>query len=83
VSQIRKLIAAIRNNPKNVRFDDACKVAEYLGFVHKSGTATSHRAFARPGERTLLNFQMIAGGMAKPYQVKQLIDMIDKYEGTE
>lgn len=27
-----KLIAAICNNPRDVRFTDACKVAEWLGF---------------------------------------------------
>lgn len=25
-----KLLASIRNNPKSVRFDDACKIAERL-----------------------------------------------------
>ena len=41
-------------------------VATWLGFT-ASGGAGSHKAYSRPGEPTLLNFQ-------------KLIDMIDKYE---
>jgi hypothetical protein len=32
----KKLLAAIRNNPKDVRFEDACKVAEWLGSFTKA-----------------------------------------------
>lgn len=52
----RKLFAAIAANPRDVRFTDACKTAELLGFTHKGG-AGSHRAFARDGEPILLNSQ--------------------------
>jgi predicted RNA binding protein YcfA (HicA-like mRNA interferase family) len=73
-----KLIDAIRNNPRDVRFDDACKMAEWLGFVWKGGKG-SHRSFARKREPTILNFQS-HGGRIKPYQGRQLVDMIEKYE---
>jgi hypothetical protein len=76
-----KLIAAIRNNPKDVRFDDACWLAEQLGFRAKGRGGTAHHAFSRPGERVGLNFQKQKGGKIKSYQARQLIDMIDKYEG--
>jgi hypothetical protein len=72
-----KLLRAIVANPKGVRFVDACKAAEALGFVHKGG-AGSHRAFARPGEPTLLNFQN-RDGRIPPYQARQLAAMIEKY----
>lgn len=74
-----KLLAAIRVNPKSVRFDDACKVAERLGFTHKGGQR-SHRAFGRADEPDLLNFQN-RGGNIPPYQARQLIRMMDKYGG--
>lgn len=77
MNQVRKLIAAILANPKAVRFDDACKAAELLGFIHKGGKG-SHRAFARPGEPELLNFQNRAGTIP-PYQARQLIAMIERY----
>ena len=81
MSKLSKLLAAIVNNRKTVRFADACKAAEALGFVHKGGSG-SHRAFARPGEPTLLNFQN-RDGYVPPYQARQLIAMIEKYEDNQ
>ena len=72
-----KLLTGICNNPKAVRFDDACRTAELLGFKHKGGQG-SHRAFARPGEPELLNFQD-RNGYIVPYQARQLIRMIERY----
>ena len=72
-----KLIASIQGNAKNVRYADACKVAEWLGFVAK-GQKGDHNAYARPGEAELLNFQN-RGGLIKPYQARQLQGMIEKY----
>jgi hypothetical protein len=80
VSSREKLLAAIRNNPKDVRFSDACKVAGWMGFTGKGGKG-AHRVFQRPGEITSLNFQD-RGGKIKPYQARQLIAMMDKY-GSE
>jgi hypothetical protein len=80
LSQAKKLLATIRNNPKDVRFDDACKAAELLGFTAKGNRGTSHHVFARPGERVQLNFQRRGNGKIVPYQAHQLINMIDKYE---
>lgn len=77
MNQARRLLTAILNNHKAVRFDEACKVAEMLGFVHKGGHG-SHRAFARPGEPELLNFQN-RNGTIPPYQARQLIAMIERY----
>jgi hypothetical protein len=77
VGKLTKLLEAIVANPKDVRFVDACKAATALGFVHKGG-AGSHRAFARPGEPMLLNFQN-RDGCIPPYQARQLIVMIEKY----
>lgn len=78
MSHRAKLVARIRNNPKDVRFEDACKVAEWLGFVCKE-VRGSHHAFSRPGEREGLNFQNHKGKIPA-YQAKQLIEIIDKYE---
>jgi hypothetical protein len=79
MSQRAKLIQALRANPKDFRFDDACKLAEWLGFKGKKQGATSHRVFARPGEETALNFQN-RNGKIPPYQARQLLKMVDKYE---
>ena len=71
------LIEKIRNNPRDVRFEDACKIAGWLGFA-RSGGKGSHRAFARPGEPVILNFQD-RHGKIPAYQAKQLIEMIELY----
>jgi predicted RNA binding protein YcfA (HicA-like mRNA interferase family) len=72
-----KLLAGILENPQRVRFDDACRVARSLGFVHEGGRG-SHRVFKRPGEPTQLNFQD-RDGFIPPYQARQLVAMIEKY----
>ena len=56
MGKFAKLICSIRNNPKDVRFEDACKVAEELGFTSKGGKG-SHNVFSRTGERIGLNFR--------------------------
>lgn len=74
-----KLFDGIRNNPKDVRFSDACKAAELLGFDARPRTGTSHCLYVRRGERVILNFQDRKGRINR-YQAEQLIEMIDKYE---
>lgn len=61
-----------------MRFEDACKVADWLGFIHNNGQG-SHRVFKRSGELMQLNFQN-RNGMIPPYQAYQLIAMLNKYE---
>ncbi len=78
MSRKEKLLAAIRANPGSVRFDDACKLALLLGFVHQGGKG-SHRVFKRKGEPMQLNFQN-RNGVIPQYQAMQLLNMLDKYE---
>ncbi len=73
-----KLVSAIRNNPKAVRFEDACSIAEWLGFIHKGGKG-SHHTYGKDDEFCILNFQN-RNGYIPPYQARQLIEMINKYE---
>ena len=77
MTQREKLIASVKENPKDVRFEDACKIAEWLGFCR--GGRGSHHAYSRRGEPVGLNFQN-RGGKIPLYQAKQLIEMIEKYE---
>ena len=77
MAQRDKLLFDILNNANDVRFDDACKVAEWLGFSWSSGKG-AHRAYSRAGEMEQLNFQD-RGGKIKPYQAKQLQRMIGRY----
>ena len=73
----RKIFEELKGNPQNVRFEKLCKAAESFGFRFRGGKG-SHRIFVRDGIEELLNFQNV-GGKAKPYQVKQFIKIIEKY----
>jgi hypothetical protein len=42
---------------------------------------SSHHILARPGIPELLNLQEV-GGMAKPYQLRQLLRLVERYNLT-
>lgn len=70
-----KLLSLALSGPASMRFDDLCALAECYGFVLRRGGGTSHRVYKRAGYMRLLVFQN-AGGKAKPYQVKDLLDAL-------
>ncbi|MDE2741409.1 MAG: toxin HicA [Gemmatimonadota bacterium] len=76
-----EILKALRNNPKGIRFADLAKVCDaYFGEPRQK--STSHRVYRTPwlGDPRV-NIQN-AKGMAKPYQVRQVIKAIEKLEGT-
>ncbi len=76
-----ELLEELKANPKRVRFARVCKIAEAFGFETRKGSG-SHRVYFRDGVREILNFQDDEG-WAKPYQVRQFIKIIEKYELQE
>lgn len=76
-----KLLEELKANPKKIRFARICTIAEAFGFETRMGSG-SHRVYFRDGVREILNFQNDEG-WAKPYQVKQFIKIIEKYELQE
>ena len=80
--KIDQLIQTIRNNANNVKFSDLCKVCEhYFGEARQMGT--SHRIYKTPwvGDPRV-NIQDNKG-MAKVYQVRQVLKAIDKLNKKE
>lgn len=73
----REIYEKLKRNPANVRFEEICKAAELFGFKFGGGKG-SHRIFVRREIREMLNFQEVKG-KAKPYQVKQFVKIIEKY----
>ena len=74
-----KLLEQMRSEPANVRFLDLKKICEfYFGKPRQSGS--SHAIFKTPwpGDPRV-NIQN-SKGKAKPYQVKQVIQAIEKLE---
>jgi len=69
------LLDRIRRNPKNVRFDDLCRICDrFFGKPRQRGS--SHRVYPTPwlGDPRI-NIQS-RGGMAKAYQVRQVLAAI-------
>ena len=77
----REIYEKIKRDPADVRFAEICKTAELIGFRFRGGKG-SHRIFVRAGVGEMLNFQEVKG-KAKPYQVKQFIRVIEKYNLLE
>lgn len=77
----QEIYKEFKNNPKNVRFDSICRAAQVFDFKFKGGKG-SHRIYTKKGIRELLNFQNVKG-KAKPYQVKQFLKVIEKYNLLE
>ena len=80
-SKKKEIYEELERTPKNIRFDELCKAAEVFGFVFRGGKG-SHRIYAKEGVREMLNLQNVKG-KAKPYQVKQVLKVIEKYKLLE
>ena len=77
----KEIYEKLKSNPKNVRFKELCKAAELFGFRFRGGKG-SHKVYVRDGVKEILNFQNVKG-KAKPYQVKQFLKVIEKYNLLE
>ena len=74
----RKLLFRLSHGSlQNVSFADACRLAEGFGFrlVRTSG---SHHIYAHHDILELVNLQSI-GRQAKPYQIRQLLRLVERY----
>lgn len=61
----------------NIRFDELCTLLENLGFDRR--IRGSHHIFTKTDIVEILNLQP-RGSLAKPYQVKQVREIIVKYQ---
>jgi hypothetical protein len=79
MSKHEKLLLRILRgtSDSNISFDDLCLFLVHLGLRER--IKGSHRIFTKPGVVEILNLQP-KGGRAKPYQVKQVRNMILKYK---
>lgn len=73
---LRRLLSGIAD--QTIRFDELCALLVRLGFRerHRGG---SHRIFFREGVPEILNLQPRPDGTAKPYQVRQVREVIVKH----
>ena len=61
----------------NIKFEDIRILIRSLGFSER--IKSSHHIYYRRGVEEILNLQS-KSGKAKPYQVKQVRNIIDKYD---
>ena len=78
-SDLEKLLAEMKRNPKGIRFADLCKVCDhFFGTARQSGS--SHRVYKTPWQGDpRVNIQNDRG-KAKAYQVRQVLKAIDRLE---
>ena len=63
---------------QNVDFDDVQSLLAALGFKLQR-VSGSHHIYVHPGVNTPLNLQNVRG-QAKPYQLRQLVRLVEKYD---
>jgi predicted RNA binding protein YcfA (HicA-like mRNA interferase family) len=77
MSSKEKLLQKILSGSRNVRFGDMVALVNAFGF-RLSRTKGSHHIFTHPGIPELVNLQEVHG-QAKPYQIKQFLNLIERY----
>ena len=69
------MLERLRNNPAGARFPDLQKLLEHEGF-RLARVAGSHHIY-RHSDGRMCNIQKTGDGMAKRYQVDQVLEAID------
>jgi predicted RNA binding protein YcfA (HicA-like mRNA interferase family) len=76
----RKTLRTILAGSRNVRFDDLVALVQAFGFA-LARTSGSHHIFMHPEVQELVNLQNV-GGKAKPYQIRQFLKLVERYNLT-
>ena len=81
-TRIADILSEMRRNPKGVRFKELCRVCDiYFGKARQ--IRSSHRVYKTPWQGDpRVNIQNDKG-MAKAYQVKQVLKAIERLENEE
>ena len=80
MSKFEKLVIKLLSgsSDRNFNFDDLVKILTSFGFVMRN-TGGSHHIFYKDGISEIVNIQP-QNGKAKPYQVKQVREIIVNYK---
>ena len=73
----RRLLQKLLSGSRNIRFAEAIACAEAFGF-RLSRINGSHHIYVHVNVPELLNLQNV-NGQAKPYQIKQFLRLIERY----
>ena len=74
----KKILKKVLRGSKNIRFEEFVYLIECFGFVldRKSG---SHNIYKHNEIEEMMNIQNF-NGEAKPYQIKQFLSLLEKYD---
>lgn len=64
---------------KNFDFDELCTLVLHLGFTERKKGKGSHRIFYSKGVEEIINLQPTSGNKAKPYQVRQVRQILNAH----
>ena len=79
MARIEEIVAQMRRNAKGIRFRDLCRVCDFF-FGKARQQRSSHRMYKTPWQGDpRVNIQDDKG-MAKAYQVKQVLRAIERLE---
>lgn len=81
MSKYAKALHKLRNNPRNVRFQDLKRILLSLGFQERPGSG-SHAVFVHPKLFKILTIPRRRPFLAETY-VKQALILIDSLESIE
>ena len=82
MSRMEKLLEKIRNNPKDVSYEDMDKLLRWAGFTRRTQrSGTSHFFYSKPGCPYPLTIPK--KNPLKEVYVKQAIQFIDEYGEIE
>ena len=79
MANVEDTLVQMRRNPTGIRFDELCKICNYF-FGEPRQTRSSHRVYKTPWQGDPRVNVQNAKGMAKPYQVRQVLRAIDRLE---
>ena len=74
----RRLLQKILGGSKNIAFNDMIALVEAFGF-RLARINGSHHIFTHPEIKEPVNLQNV-GGQAKPYQIKQFLRLVERYD---
>ena len=77
MARLKKILAKVLAGSRNIAFSDFVLLVEGFGF-HLSRLSGSHHIFVHDDVKELVNLQDV-NGQIKPYQVKQLMQLIERY----
>ncbi|EGD52323.1 HicA toxin of toxin-antitoxin [Thermoanaerobacter thermohydrosulfuricus] len=87
MSQIKKLYKKIKENPKNVRFEEIDKILKYFGFeAREPGSGSSHITYSHADLEDILTIPKGRPHIKAVYVKKalKLIELLDvKFEDEE